>query len=185
MRSFTFSLDNLISEGIYLCYFTGYIFEGTGTFQSAGRSTHDDFGGVVFAYSHTDIRLWFAGPSSTTTGVISIYGASKAQMSPTGEVRVRVWCGSLPGTPVCPASQIMPRCSRVKASFSQPPLNSSLILLSSNAAPSSLVCARRCLGIRYCSTFSSNGHTCELYAEKQFGNATEITSSGDFYQLLD
>ena len=75
----------------------GFIFEGSGTAQADDDVQYRDYGGVIFAYNQTQVRLWAPDKnnSNTTGSIIHIAdgwgGEINIQASHKAEVKVLVW----------------------------------------------------------------------------------------------
>ncbi len=74
----------------------GFIFEGSGTAQGDDDDSHQ-YGGVIFAYNQTEVRMWAPDKSNSNNigSIINIAdgwgGEVNAQQSHTAEVKVLVW----------------------------------------------------------------------------------------------
>lgn len=75
----------------------GFIFEGSGSAQNDDDTSNKNYGGVVFAYDQTRVRLWAPDENNNYGhgGIINISdgwgGEVNSQTSHTAEVKVLVW----------------------------------------------------------------------------------------------
>ncbi len=77
---------------------SGFIFEGTGSQGENDDETNQQYGGVIFAYDSTRVRIWAPdvnNGANTTGRMISVHdgwgGEANTQASQTAEVKVLVW----------------------------------------------------------------------------------------------